>query len=80
MISRAVKFTFPLELAMEPIICSLGQQSKIATNIRRAHINGDKGWAVLDLEGEREDVEGGIARATGKGMGVDSVIAEIVEG
>ncbi len=55
MTKKQVMFTFPPELIKEPIIYSLGQRFKVVTNIRRADINGDKGWVVLELEGKRED-------------------------
>ena len=80
MVKQGVKFTFPLELIKEPIIYNLGQQFKIVTNIRRADVNGDKGWVVLELEGEGEDIERGIAWVTGKGVRVDPVVGDIVEG
>jgi hypothetical protein len=80
MVKRRVKFTFPPELIKEPIIYKLGQQFKIVTNIRRADVNGDKGWVVLELEGKGEDIERGIAWVTGKGVRVDPVGGDIVEG
>jgi hypothetical protein len=80
MVKRGVNFTFPPGLIKEPIIYKLGQQFEVVTNIRRADINGDKGWVVLELEGEREDIERGIVWVTGKGVRVDPVIGDIVEG
>jgi ABC-type methionine transport system ATPase subunit len=80
MVKRGVKFTFPPELIKEPIIYNLGQRFKVVTNIRRADIDGDKGWVVLELEGKREDIERGIAWVTGKGVRVDPVTGDIVEG
>ncbi len=80
MVKRRLKFTFPPELIAEPIIYNLGQQFKVVTNIRRADVNGDKGWVVLELEGEGEDIERGIAWGTGKGVRVDPVVGDIVEG
>lgn len=80
MTKKRVMFTFPPELIKEPIIYNLGQQFKVVTNIRRADINGDKGWVVLELEGNGEDIERGIAWVTGKGVRVDPVIGDIVEG
>jgi hypothetical protein len=80
MVKRRVKFTFPPELIKEPTIYKLGQRFKVVTNIRRADINGDKGWVVLELEGKGEDIERGIAWVTGKGVRVDPVIGDIVEG
>ena len=80
MVKRRVKFTFPPELIKEPIIYNLGQQFKVVTNIRRADVNGDKGWVVLELEGKGEDIERGIAWVTNKGVRVDPVVGDIVEG
>jgi hypothetical protein len=80
MVKRGVKFTFPPELIKEPVIHNLGQRFKVVTNIRRADINGDKGWVVLELEGKVDDIERGIAWVTGKGVRVDPVIGDIVEG
>jgi hypothetical protein len=80
MVKRGVKFTFPPTLIKEPIIYNLGQQFKVVTNIRRADVNGDKGWVVLELEGKGEDIECGIAWVTSKGVRVDPVVGDIVEG
>jgi hypothetical protein len=80
MVKRGVKFTFPPELIKEPIIYNLGQRFKVVTNIRRADIDGDKGWVVLELEGKVDDIERGIAWVTGKGVRVDPVTGDIVEG
>ena len=80
MVKRQVMFTFPQELIREPIIYTLGHQFKVVTNIRRADISEDKGWVVLELEGEEEEIEQGIAWVTSKGVRVDPVIGDIVEG
>jgi ABC-type methionine transport system ATPase subunit len=80
MTKKQVMFTFPPELIKEPIIYKLGQQFKVVTNIRRADVNGDKGWVVLELEGERENIERGIAWVINRGVRVDPVIGDIVEG
>ena len=77
---RQVMFTFPEELIREPIIYNLGQQFRVVTNIRRADISEDKGWVVLELEGEEEDIEQGIAWVTSRGVRVDPVVGDIVEG
>ncbi len=80
MVKRQVMFTFPDELIREPIIYTLSHQFKVVTNIRRADISEDKGWVVLELEGEEKDLEQGIAWVTSKGVRVDPVIGDIVEG
>jgi len=77
---RQVMFTFPQELIREPIIYSLGQQFKIVTNIRRADVTENRGWVMLELEGEDGDIEQGIAWVTSKGVRVDPVAGDVVEG
>ncbi len=80
MAKRQVMFTFPEGLIREPIIYNLGCQFQVVTNIRRADISEDKGWVVLELEGEEKDIEQGIAWVTSKGVRVDPVVGDIVEG
>ncbi len=80
MVKRQVMFTFPEGLIKKPIIYNLGQQFKVVTNIRRADISEDKGWVVLELEGEEKEIEDGITWVISKGVRVDPVIGDIVEG
>ncbi len=80
MVKKQVMFTFPEELIKEPIIYNLGQQFKVVTNIRRADISENRGWVVLELDGKEDDIEQGIAWVTSKGVRVDPVIGDIVEG
>ena len=80
MVKRYVMFTFPPELIKEPVIYNLGQQFNVITNIRRADVSEDKGWVALELEGEENDIEQGIAWVTSKGVRVDPVTGDMMEG
>lgn len=80
MAKRQVMFTFPAELIKEPIIYNLGRQFSVVTNIRRADISEDRGWVVLELEGQEGDIERGIAWVTAKGVRVDPATGDVVEG
>lgn len=80
MAKKQVMFTFPRKLIREPIIYNLGHQFEIVTNIRRADVSENKGWVVLELEGEEDEIERGINWVSGKGVRVDPVIGDIVEG
>ena len=77
---KQVMFTFPDTLIKEPIIYNLGLQFKLIPNIRRADVTESKGWVVLELEGEEKDIDKGIEWVTGKGVRVDPVVGDIVEG
>jgi ABC-type methionine transport system ATPase subunit len=80
MAKRQVMFTFPPELIKEPIIYNVGRQFRVVPNIRRADISENKGWVVLELEGDEKDIEDSIAWLQRKGVRVDPVTGDVLEG
>jgi hypothetical protein len=80
MAKQRVKFTFPQELITLPIIYELGKNFNVVTNIRRADVTEDRGWVVLELDGDLQEIERGIQWVTSKGVRVDPVEGDIVEG
>ena len=80
MVKRQVMFTFPEDLIKEPVIYNIGQQFKVITNIRRADVTDSRGWVLLELEGEEEQIERSIAWVMNKGVRVDSAMGDILEG
>ena len=78
--TQRVKFTFPQQLITLPIIYELGKQFSLVTNIRRADVTEDRGWVVLELEGDLEEIERGLDWVAAKGVRVDPVQGDIVEG
>jgi hypothetical protein len=80
MAKQRVKFTFPQELITLPIIYELGKNFNVVTNIRRADVTEDRGWVVLELDGDLQEIERGIEWVTAKGVRVDPVEGDIVEG
>jgi hypothetical protein len=75
-----VKFTFPQELITLPIIYEIGKNYPIVTNIRRADVTDDRGWVVLELEGPIDEIERALDWVGSKGVRVDPVPGDIVEG
>ena len=73
MVKRQVMLTFPQELLKEPIIYNLGQQFKVVTNFNLADITEDRGWLMLEIEGEDKQIEDGLAWVMSKGVRVDTV-------
>ena len=80
MAKKQVMFTFPQELITEPIIYNLGLQFNVVTSIRRADVSENRGWVVLELEGEENDIEEGIAWVNSKGIRIDPIVGDVVEG
>jgi ABC-type methionine transport system ATPase subunit len=80
MAKQRVKFTFPQDLIKEPIIHELGRSFNLTTNIRRADVTEDRGWVILELEGELDEIERGLQWVASKGVRVDPVQGDVVEG
>ena len=75
-----VRFTFASELIQEPVIWSLGREYELVTNIRRANVEEDQGWVVLELDGEQDEIDRGIDWVTSKGVRVGPVPGDVIEG
>lgn len=75
-----VSLRFPKEIVDKPIIYQLTKDFDVITNIRRAHINEEGGWMVLELSGEMDEIEKAIDDLTKNGVKVDPIVGDIVEG
>ena len=63
----------------QPVIYRLGKEFEIVTNIRRADVDRDEGWVLLELTGEPDELERGVAYLEGQGVRVDPVEGDLVE-
>ena len=77
---RRVRLVFSREQVTEPVIHTLGRQFEIVTNIRRADVTGDEGWVLLEMTGEPEELERGMAYLTSRGVTVEPVEGDVLEG
>jgi ABC-type methionine transport system ATPase subunit len=77
---KRVKFTFVEELIKEPVIWKLGREFDIVTNIRRADVTDQRGWVILELDGEKDEIERGLDWVREQGVRVDPISEDIVEG
>jgi hypothetical protein len=74
---RRVKLTFSPDMVTEPVIHELGRRFPVVTNIRRADVTRDEGWVVLEVDGELEDINRGLAYVAERGVRVDPVEGEL---
>jgi L-aspartate semialdehyde sulfurtransferase ferredoxin len=79
MMKKRVKLTFPQHLIREPVIFSMAKKYDIMPNIRRARVTENVGEMILELEGENENIEKGIASLRQQGVDVELVEGDIVE-
>ncbi len=72
-----MQLTFGRDLVTRPVIHELGQRFAVVTNIRRASVTREEGWAVMEIEGELEDIDRGLAWVEACGVRVDPVEGEL---
>ena len=77
---QRVKFIFQGNQVKDPIIYQLGRNFHIVTNIRRAVVQEDMGWVILELDGEKEEIERGLQWVSSTGVRVDPLSGDVVEG
>ena len=80
MSKQRVKFIFPPALITEPVIYRLGIDYRVITNIRRADVQEDVGWVILELDGEQTDIDRGLEWVAAQGVRVDPVSGDVIEG
>lgn len=78
--SQRVKFTFVEQLIKEPIIWKMAKEFDVITNIRRADVTDERGWVILELDGDRDEIERSLDWVRKQGVRVDPVYEDVVEG
>lgn len=77
---RRVKFTFPPDLVTQPVIFNMGKQFHVVTNIRRANVSMDRGWVILEMSGEEDEVARALEWAVSQGVRVEHLEGDAVAG
>src|SRR4030081_3184037 len=76
---RGVKLIFGPAMVKEPVIYQLGKQFELVTNIRRADVTKDQGWVLLEITGEPEELDRGVAYLESRGVKVEPAEGDLVE-
>lgn len=63
--------TFPERLVEEPVIYTLGKRFGLVTNIKKANINDQLAWVIIEVEGSTEAIADAVAWLTEQGIQVD---------
>ena len=80
MAKQRLHLTFPEHLVQEPVIYTLGKDFNVVTNIRRANVEEKIGWVILEIEGPGEALEKAVAYLEDRGVQVDRIDGDVVEG
>ena len=76
---KIVKIVFPQKLIKEPLAFTMAKKYDVIPNIRRARVTETVGELVLELEGERENVEKGIKFLAKSGVSVEPIEGDIID-
>ena len=77
---KRVRFTFPDDLIKEPLIYNLGHEFQVTTNVRMADVDERTGWVILELEGDPAEIQRSIDWAEAKGVRIDPITGDVLEG
>ena len=65
--------TFPPALEREPTVFRLGTDFRVQTTIRRANVDDQTAWFILDLDGEPDEIERAVIWLVEHGVVVDRI-------
>ena len=77
---RRIRLTFPETLIQEPIIYQMGHEFRVVTNVRMADVDERVGWVILELDGADDEIGRAIEWAEAKGVRVDPLTGDVIEG
>ncbi|HXV28243.1 MAG TPA: NIL domain-containing protein [bacterium] len=80
MAKKSFHLYFPQKLIKEPIMFVVARDLDLLLNIRRAKITSEAGEATIELEGDAAKIDQAEKIFKDKGVKVESVLGDIVEG
>jgi len=71
--------SFPEELVDRPLIYEIIKKFDVVPNIRRANVEGNSGWLILEMNGEPSQLDAAIAYFEGLGCTVNRMEGDVLE-
>ncbi|MBM3674290.1 MAG: FeS-binding protein [Actinobacteria bacterium] len=72
--------SFPEELVDRPMVYEMVKAYDVVPNIRRANVEAHSGWIILELAGERAQLDAAIAYLQDVGCTVNTMEGDVLEG
>jgi ABC-type methionine transport system ATPase subunit len=79
-VTRKVWLTFPASQTKESIICDMYDKLKVRFNIRQASVTKEVGVIALELEAAPEKIDQALEYFKSRGLTVEPVELDVVEG
>ena len=80
MSSKRIRLTFEGQSVGDPLIYRMGREFQVVTNIRMADVERDFGWVILEVEGDADEIERSLAWMQARGVRIDPVSGDVLEG
>ena len=74
-----VHLRFPPEIIKRPVIHEIGHTFNIITNIRRANITLEEGWADIEISGDSKEIDKAVDTLRSWGVRVDPIEGDVIE-
>jgi ABC-type methionine transport system ATPase subunit len=71
--------SFPEELVDRPLVYEIIQKFDVVPNIRRANVEGNSGWLILEVNGEQAQLDAAMAYFEGLGCTVNRMEGDVLE-
>lgn len=78
MTTMRVHLRFPPEIVKRPVVYEIGHAFDIVTNIRRANITLEEGWADMEIKGESGEIEKAVEALRSWGVRVDPIEGDVI--
>ncbi|MBI4733493.1 MAG: sulfur carrier protein ThiS [Rubrobacteridae bacterium] len=79
-ITKRARFSFPITRVKDPIIYYLVKKFDLIPNIRRASIETERGWVVLEISGTSENLDRGFDFVRSYGVDIEPIEGDVLEG
>jgi ABC-type methionine transport system ATPase subunit len=71
--------SFPENLVERPVIFEAAKRFDVMPNIRRANVEANSGWVILELTGETQALDDAIAYFAEVGVSVNRMEGDVLE-
>ena len=71
--------SFPEELVDRPLVYEIIKKFDVVPNIRRANVEGNSGWLILEVHGDQSQLDAAMAYFEGLGCTVNRMEGDVLE-
>jgi hypothetical protein len=71
--------SFPEALVDRPLVYEIIKKFDVVPNIRRANVEGNSGWLILEVNGEQAQLDAAMAYFAGLGCTVNRMEGDVLE-